>query len=155
MRTRIATAATFLAAGLALTTGCSSGSSPRPAPTTAALVYDPQLWKQRITSAIGDLDQAQAGCSASPSSEECATALGDADGKILAMRQALGPDSRRYPATADRLGKIVDGYNAYISHNCPGNLTADAQDSACRRDVVTVLLGLATLPAKMTADSAS
>ena len=157
MRTRGATAAVLLAAGLALT-GCSFSHSTKPVPTTTAPAitatagYDPQLWKQRVTSFIGDLDQAQAGCSASPSSDACATALQDAGGKFLAMQQALGSDAGRYPATTDQLKKIVDGYNAYISDNCPGN-TADAQASDCRSDMATVLLGVATLPAKMTADS--
>ena len=159
MRNRAVAAAVLLAAGSALA-GCSSTGGPEPAPTTdppatTTAAYDPQLWKQRIASAIGDLDQAQAGCSASPSSDECATALGDADGKIVAMRQALGPDAGRYPATADQLKKIVDGYHAYISGNCPGNTSADAQASDCRSDTTTVLLGIATLPAKMTADNAS
>ena len=33
--------------------------------------------------------------------------------------------------------------------------SADAQASDCRSDMTTVLLGVATLPAKMTADNAS
>lgn len=166
MHTRTtATAALLLATTGLLATGCSTAShGPGPekaattAPTTtspAAPTYDPTAWKTRVHQLIGQLDPAQAECTVSPSSDACANALRAADATLLTMKQSLDSSGQaaKYPATVDLLGKVLAGYNAYISDDCPGNPLADEHASQCRTDMATVLLGTATLTSKMILDA--
>jgi hypothetical protein len=163
MHTRNTTAALAFAALLLTATACSSGSddnkateptSTAPA-TTSAPAYDPTAWKARIAGLITQLDQAQPECATTPSSPACADALGTADETVLDMQQDLkaSGDTAGYPATADQLGKIHDGYTQYTTGACAGNPAADEQGSECRVAAATVMLGVATLPAKMTLDA--
>ncbi|NUP52335.1 MAG: hypothetical protein HOW97_34190 [Catenulispora sp.] len=164
MHTRTTTAAALLlAAGLALTACSSESHHPGPervvstASTTSPTVWDTAAWKNRVQQLLSQLDPAQAQCTASPSSDACANALRSADTTLLAMKQSLDNSGQaaKYPATVDLVAKILAGYNAYISDNCPGNPLADEHASQCRTDMATVLLGVAVLPSKMTADAAS
>jgi hypothetical protein len=157
------TAALLLAAGLALG-GCSTSSSSAdpertgyfsssPLPTTAP-AYNPAVWKTRITNLVTVMDQSQNECTVSPSSDACNEVLRAADTQMLQMKQDVDADggAASHPQTADILNKILGGYNAYIANNCPGNDLADDEGSDCRVSMVTVLLGVATLPSKMVLD---
>ncbi|MEE4546437.1 hypothetical protein V2S66_31295 [Streptomyces sp. V4-01] len=164
MHTRTATTATaLLAAGLLALTACSSSSSgdskatattSTPAPTPTA-TYNPAVWKTRIDNLVDLMDQNQTECNVAPSSEDCNNILRAADSQMLEMKAAIDANggAASHPATADILGKILDGYNSYISGSCPGgDETADTQGSDCRVSMVTVMLGVATLSSKMTLD---
>jgi len=167
--TRTTMAVIGLLTASALLTGCSSGGSdPKPttvkqtaatAPTTTAPTpeptYSPEEWRWRVDLLIEDLDAAQPGCKRHPSSDECAAALEAANETITEMDTALdrSASAAEYPATVDHIRRnILAGYNKYIADDCQGNPLADGYSSDCRGDVVLVMLGVATLPAKMTVD---
>lgn len=158
MHTRTTTAAAgLLTAGLLLT-GCSSSSdkstTPTPAPTTPTATYNPAAWKSRIDNLVTLMDQDQTECTVAPSSDSCADMLRAADAQVLEMKSAVDANggAASHPQTADTLGKIIAGYNSYISGSCPGSDEADAQGSDCRVSMATVMLGVATLSSKMTLD---
>lgn len=158
MRTRTTAATVTLITGLFLATTACGSSSPHPAattttPTTAA-AYNPTIWKTRIDNLVTLMDQNQNECMVSPSSDACAEVLRAADTQMLQMKEAVDSNggATSHPQTTDTLGKILDGYNGYISGFCPGGLDADDQGSDCRVSMVTVMLGVATLSSKMTLD---
>lgn len=158
MHTRT-TAATLTGIALLLTATACSSSNDNASPDAAAATstpatYDPAAWHTRIDQLITQLDQAQPDCTTSPSSQACADALHTADDTALAMQQDIhaSGDTAGHPATYELLGQIVNGYKQYEQGNCAGSPEADGQGSECRAATVLVLLGVATLPAKMTQD---